>query len=151
MSTIGDLLGSNADTLAQSSISIGDVHIIPMDHANGITPKDGKQFRNKFFIVIGFDDKGNMIGGVVFNSEINKHLSPLLAKLHMPISARDYAFLQHDSYINCQGIKVVGKNKFGKSTYRGSITDTSIINEIKARLKSSPTMDRFTLKRFGII
>ena len=30
-------------------------------------------FRPKFFVVMGFDNQGNIYGGVVFDSEINRN------------------------------------------------------------------------------
>lgn len=55
MTSIGDLLGTTADELWQSSINIGDVHLLKLVPINGITPKNGDPTRNKFFIVLGFD------------------------------------------------------------------------------------------------
>lgn len=150
MTTIGDLLGSNADRLAQDSLQVGDVHIIPMNQENGITPKDGERYRDKFFIILGFDNLGNVIGGVVFNSRINEHIRSELAILHIPVYASDYEFLSHDSYINCQSLKIADRTKFNRSTYRGTISDKNVLSQIVSTLKSSPTMRKSMLKRFGI-
>ena len=56
MTNFGDLLGDLADKLTQNSINIGDVHLLNLDQNNGITPKSGDTTRNKFFIVLGFDN-----------------------------------------------------------------------------------------------
>lgn len=150
MTTIGDLLGSNADKIAQDNLHIGDVHIIQMSQENGITPKKGDAYREKFFIILGFDDLGNVIGGVVFNSRVNEHIRPELAILHIPVSASDYGFLTHDSYINCQSLKIADRSKFNRNTYRGTISDSRTLSCIVSTLKSSPTMKKSILKRFGI-
>lgn len=72
MSSIGDLLSNeDKDNLTRQSIEIGDVFLIAMNQKNGITPKNGDDYRNKFFIVLGFDENGNAYGGVVINSNIN--------------------------------------------------------------------------------
>lgn len=55
MTAIGDLLGEQADKIVRDSISVGDVHLLPLNQKEGITPKDGQSYRNKFFIVLGFD------------------------------------------------------------------------------------------------
>lgn len=77
MTNFGDLLGDLADKLTQTSINIGDVHLLNLDQNNGITPKSGDTTRNKFFIVLGFDNEGNVIGGLVINSKINYKLPPI--------------------------------------------------------------------------
>lgn len=52
-------------------INVGDVYLLNLDPSNGITPKNDDASRNKFFIVLGFDKEGNVIGGLVINSKIN--------------------------------------------------------------------------------
>ena len=71
MTNLGDLLGNMADKLAQDNLNVGDVHLLNLDQKNGITPKAGDATRNKFFIILGFDNEGNVIGGLVINSNIN--------------------------------------------------------------------------------
>lgn len=53
-------------------VEIGQIYKIKADERNEITPKDGMSFRPKFFVIVGFDDQGNIYGGVVFDSEINR-------------------------------------------------------------------------------
>ena len=55
------------------TIEIGQIYRIKADERNGITPKSGMTFRPKFFVVMGFDNQGNIYGGVVFDSEINRN------------------------------------------------------------------------------
>ena len=43
---------------------IGDVFLINLTREEGITPKTGDNTRNKFYIVLGFDEYGNAYGGV---------------------------------------------------------------------------------------
>ena len=62
MTNIGDLLGNAANELLQLSINVGDVYLLNLDPSNGITPKNNDATRNKYFIVLGFDNEGNVIG-----------------------------------------------------------------------------------------
>lgn len=39
-----------------SEIKIGDVFRITMNKANGVVPKPGDTSRDKYFVVLGFDD-----------------------------------------------------------------------------------------------
>lgn len=52
----------------------GDIWKIELDESNGITPKDGFDTREKFFVVLGVLPDGTIFGGVVFNSKVNANL-----------------------------------------------------------------------------
>lgn len=151
MTNFGDLLGDLADKLTQNSINIGDVHLLNLDQNNGITPKSGDTTRNKFFIVLGFDNDGNVIGGLVINSKINYKLPPSVTDYQLPISVEQFPFLEHNSFINCSKIIVAKRSKFNKTTYRGEISDTEMMELIINTVKESPTVNKMQLKEFGIV
>lgn len=151
MTNFGDLLGDMADELTQNSINIGDVHLLNLDQNNGITPKSGDTTRNKFFIVLGFDNEGNVIGGLVINSKINYKLPPSVTDYQLPVSVQQFPFLEHNSFINCSKIIVAKRSKFNKTTYRGEISDTEMMELIINTIKESPTVNKMQLKEFGIV
>lgn len=151
MTNFGDLLGDSADKLTQNSINIGDVHLLNLDQNNGITPKSGDTTRNKFFIVLGFDNEGNVIGGLVINSKINYKLPPSVTDYQLPVSVEQFPFLEHNSFINCSKIIVAKRSKFNKTTYRGEISDTEMMELIINTIKESPTVNKMQLKEFGIV
>lgn len=151
MTIFRDLLGDTADKLTQNSINIGDVHLLNLDQNNGITPKSGDTTRNKFFIVLGFDNDGNVIGGLVINSKINYKLPPSVTDYQLPVSVQQFPFLEHNSFINCSKIIVAKRSKFNKTTYRGEISDTEMMELIINTVKESPTVNKMQLKEFGIV
>lgn len=151
MTNFGDLLGDLADELTQNSINIGDVHLLNLDQNNGITPKSGDTTRNKFFIVLGFDNEGNVIGGLVINSKINYKLPSSVTDYQLPVSVEQFPFLKHNSFINCSKIIVAKRSKFNKTTYRGEISDTEMMELIINTVKESPTVNKMQLKEFGIV
>lgn len=151
MTNFGDLLGDLADKLTQNSINIGDVHLLNLDQNNGITPKSGDTTRNKFFIVLGFDNEGNVIGGLVINSKINYKLPPSVTDYQLPVSVEQFPFLEHNSFVNCSKIIVAKRSKFNKTTYRGEISDTEMMELIINTIKESPTVNKMQLKEFGIV
>lgn len=152
MTNFGDMvLGDMADKLTQNSINIGDVHLLNLDQNNGITPKSGDTTRNKFFIVLGFDNEGNVIGGLVINSKINYKLPPSVTDYQLPVSVEQFPFLKHNSFINCSKIIVAKRSKFNKTTYRGEISDTEMMELIINTVKESPTVNKMQLKEFGIV
>lgn len=152
MTNLGDMvLGDMADKLTQNSINIGDVHLLNLDQNNGITPKSGDTTRNKFFIVLGFDNEGNVIGGLVINSKINYKLPSSVTDYQLPVSVEQFPFLKHNSFINCSKIIVAKRSKFNKTTYRGEISDTEMMELIINTVKESPTVNKMQLKEFGIV
>ena len=148
---LGDILGDVGDKLAQDNIKVGNVYLISLDQQNGITPKNGDLTRDKFFIVLGFDQEGNVIGGLVINSNINYNLPSSVTDYHLPIKVEQCPFLKHNSFVNCSKIIVANKTKFTKKTYRGEITDPELLNLIINTVKDSPTVNTKQLKIFGLI
>lgn len=151
MTNLGDLLGNMADKLAQDNLNVGDVHLLNLDQKNGITPKAGGTTRNKFFIILGFDNEGNVIGGLVINSNINYNLPTTVTDYQLPVTVEQFSFLEHNSFINCSKIIVAKRSKFNKRTYRGEISDTEMMELIINTVKESPTVNKKQLREFGII
>ena len=151
MTSIGDLLGNQADKLTQDNINIGDIHYLNLDKRNGITPKNGDETRDKYFIVLGFDTEGNIIGGVVINSSINYKLPSEITDYYLPIEVERFPFLRYNSFVNCSNIIIARREKFNKDTYRGTIVDNEILELIVNTVKESPTVNKKQLEEFGII
>lgn len=133
-----------------SEIKIGDVFRITMNKANGIVPKPGDTSRDKYFVVLGFDDDGNVYGGVIFNSYININLPPFVQAMQHPVKGKDYEFLSHDSYIDCSSIKAVKKNKLLKSSSLGTL-NTEDISSVCEKIKHNSRISKIELKRFGLL
>ncbi len=150
MIKLGNLLGDIGDKITQDSLNVGNVYLLNLDEINGITPKDGNTTRNKFFIVLGFDNKGNVIGGLVINSNINHKLPSTITDYQLPITVEQCPFLKHNSFVNCSKIIVANKTKFTKESYRGEISDPELMGLIINTVKESPTISRQQLNTFGI-
>jgi hypothetical protein len=151
MTILGDILEDVGDKLAQDNIKVGNVYLINLDQQNGITPKNGDLTRDKFFIVLGFDNEGNVIGGLVINSKINYNLPSSVTDYQLPIKVEQCPFLKYNSFVNCSKIIVANKAKFTKNTYRGEISDPEFIDLLINTVKESPTVNTKLLKRFGLI
>lgn len=150
MIKIGDILGDKMNRFVQNNLQVGEVHKIPLTQADGITPKDGDASREKFFIILGFDNEGNVIGGVVINSNINYNLPPQISDYMLPVRKSQYPFLHHDSFINCSHIITANRSKFSSHTFRGNIDSQEMLGLIIGAVKESPTINKMQLKRFGI-
>lgn len=131
-------------------IKRGDVFRVTMNKANGITPKKGDESRDKYFVVLGFDNDGNVYGGVVFNSYININLPPYVQAMQYAITRIEYEFLSNDSYIDCSSIKIVKKSKLLKSRHLGILKSSDVVN-VTNKLKTNYRISKIELKRFGIL
>lgn len=150
MTKFADFLDKDSTcTIARTHIKIGDVYLIPMDRRNDITPKAGDTYRNKYFIILGFDNQGHIYGGVIINSGINQHVFPSIRDWHMPIKKSKYTFLEYDSYVDCSRLKCVPIQKFGTWKFKG-IIEQEDIELIIGAIKESPNERRENLSRFGI-
>lgn len=138
------------ERLTSETVSIGDVFLVKMNQADGIIPKGNDLSRDKFFVVLGFDDDGNVFGGVIVNSRINPHLPQRIADFHMPIKCKKYSFLKYDSFVDCLMLKTASLEKLAKSKLVGKI-DGEDIDLIIGTVISSPQEKRIRLKRFGLI
>lgn len=131
-------------------VQLGDVYKITMGQEDGITPKNGYEERYKLFVVLGLDEQGNIYGGVVINSKLNANLSKKITDYYMPIKSDDYAFLSHDSFINCSQLKTTTTNKLLSGCKVGEITQDDY-DLIVGTLIDSPNETKARLRQFGLI
>ena len=136
--------------VVSNDVQLGDVYKIELSKADGIIPKNGYDTRNKFFVVLGFDEQGNVYGGIVFNSKINQNLPTSIKDYHMPISAKDYPFLSHDSFLNCTKIFTATSTHLMKGEKLGCI-NTAAFDLLCSTVCSYPNAVPYELKRFGLI
>lgn len=150
MTKIGDFLApDDQKALTRHSINIGDVFLIPMTKEEGITPKGYDEFRNKFFVVLGFDEEGYAYGGVIINSRINRNIPINIQELHMPIRCADYKFLTHNSFVDCSQLHIVRLEKLKIELYKGNMTEEHI-RLIIGTVTESKTISKKTLQRFHL-
>ena len=145
-----DIPNNVAESLVKDTVKPGDIFVLELDNQDGITPKGSDAFRNKFFVVLGFDNEGNVYGGVIVNSKINQNMSPLIRDFHMPIKAEKYSFLRYNSFIDCLQLKTAPLSKFTKGKFVGRLQDDDLYLVI-GTIKESPREKKANLLRFGII
>ncbi|KAA5463470.1 hypothetical protein [Bacteroides caccae] len=150
MTKLFDLLNNDSiKSITQKSIEIGNVYRIQMDKSNGIIPKPGDTSRNKFFVVLGFDEEGNIYGGVIINSNINQRVPDSVKDWQMPIKQSKYKFLDYDSFVDCSKLKCTSIDKFGKWQFIGTILQEDI-ELIIGTIKESPNETPEHLALFGL-
>lgn len=151
MTSLFDLLDEDKkNSLAASSINIGNVYRIKMNEENGIIPKPGDDDRNKYFVVLGCSTEGYIYGGVIMNSTIN-HNIPLAKRMyHMDIRKDKYDFLKKNSFIDCSSLIRVSIDKFNKWVFLGVINDDDL-ECIYGAVKECPTIRKKELQMFNIV
>ena len=71
--------------LASRTVRPGEVYRMELTPNEGVIPKnDGDTSRNKYFVVMGVTEDGDLIGLVLINTEINPHVSQRLRDSHLP-------------------------------------------------------------------
>lgn len=133
------------------TIEIGQIYRIKATEQNDITPKGGFPFRIKYFIVIGFDDQGNVYGGVVFDSDINRdYISHAFVDFFLPIPCSKYPFLSHDSFIDCRKLKPALLSTLLEGEYCGNVYSDDYDNILRL-IKMSPRETYVRLRTFGLL
>lgn len=135
--------------LAKHTVEIGDVYLIKMTETNGIRPKDGANSRNKYFVVLGFDNEGVAYGSVIIDSKINQNLPVNLKMYHMPLPKAKYGFLDYNSFVDCVSLKRAFPEKFTQWQYLGKI-DEYDVELIIATIKESPRENAAHLALYGL-
>lgn len=101
----------------------GMVFRIPLFESDGLRLSNDATSRHKFIVVLGTDQNGNILAGVVFNSRINPRLPQWKKRLHLPIRGSDYPFLSHDSYIDCSYLFKLRKERVTGEELLGSLSE----------------------------
>lgn len=135
--------------LARHSVEIGDVFRMRLTREEGIIPKKGDDSRNKYFIVLGFDNEGNVFGGVVINSAINQNVPQHIKDLHMPLKVSDYPFLGKDRFVDCSTLMKPGAEKFTIWEHKGFIKESDV-RLIISTVKTSPRINGEDIRVFGL-
>ncbi|GAO28319.1 hypothetical protein [Geofilum rubicundum] len=152
---LGDLLNNSEkrENQIKEALDIGRVFKMTLSIEEGVTPKNpGETTRDKLFVVIGFDND-IIIGVLLINSKVNRNLPNSLKDLQYPISAVDYDFLRHNSFVDCSSIKPIKIEKFKEQfDWKNSFSPIKKddLELIIGAVKESPSVTPKILKRFGL-
>ncbi len=145
-----ETLASKKKPRKQREIKPGDIFYIKADQKNGITPKNGDLFWPKHFIALGKLADGRMCCCAVFDSQINRdYIHPDLQSFFLPVKAGEYAFLTHDSFIDCLEMKYATPGKLLGGRAEGRLTDEHL-QKVLELVKQSPKHDFVKLSMYGL-
>lgn len=119
--------------------------------------KDTNPPKEKRFILVGQSYDKLIFATIFINSEINPNVFPTqeLKDLNLALSAKDRAYLDHDSYADCSYISkrsvdwmlgVIGKDP---TNVIGEVSETDL-KEIRAKIKFARTITPSIKKTFGL-
>ncbi|MEG1650047.1 MAG: hypothetical protein RR277_09170 [Rikenellaceae bacterium] len=105
-------------------VSLGEVYRMKLTTTEGIIPKcKNDTSRNKYFIILGKDEYGDIIGFSVINTKLN-----INENTQYPLSKDKYKFLNGVSrYVDCSRIKRITSKRFSElftlDSKKGQISD----------------------------
>ena len=141
---------SKSSSTTKQSVQIGDIYKIKATEENGITPKDGLDYRYKYFIVMGKAADGSIYGCAAFDSEVNRdYLQPGSEEFYLGVEAGRYPFLKKDSVIDCLKLKPATATKLLLGKFMGQILEEDY-NRILALVRMSPRHPFMYLKMLGL-
>ncbi len=124
-------------TALENSIAIGDVFLTSFDDID----------HQKFVIITGISEGRVSICTVFINSNINpyKFNKENLLKLQIPILKSDYAFLSHDSFVDCASHRILDFTKITTELSHGQCKivcslNSDFIETIRRTLVTSGTL-----------
>lgn len=123
---------------------IGDVIKGKLYPQDGITPKVGDLFRNKMLIILGNNDDGTVVCGVVINTEPRLNLCT-----QYPISANVYTFLSYNSFVNCDNLVILQSDRVSSFSTLGSINNSDL-ELIRSTVISSRVVKGKLKKKFSL-
>ena len=149
--TLGDLFPSDlkADYIDRS-ISPGSVFRLISPHTN--PPKI------KIFVILAVTEDTFCVGILYINTDINVNLfpTPSLRALHNPLKAKDWEFLDHDSYLDCSQIyelsfdQLKEKFKTDSDCYLGELEGDDFEQSVEL-VKSARTISLRDKRKFGLV
>lgn len=118
-------------------IEVGNIYKIEVDECNDITPPLGKKTWFKHFAVMGIADDGSLMGCVVFDSKMNSnHIEPGNEEFYIPIAKGKYAFIKHDSYLECMKLKPATLYNIRHGKAEGKLNDDDLQKALELTKKS---------------
>jgi len=133
--SIRDLLGDKIPECLKNikhEIRIGNVYKTGFTRGDGIYIVDKtKESLSKYFVVIGYDDAGNVYGGLLISSELPSNATDDIKRYQYPVKASENDFLYHDSWINCYKIICAKPDKLNDRTFSGCLDEMSFYYVVK--------------------
>lgn len=103
LATLYTKVKSSNKVRKKDDFNVGDIIFQRMDTNDGLTLNDGYNTRNKYFVIVGKNTKGDAIGVCLINSNLEYHIdNPIMQKYQYTLYQKDYpSILTKDSRLDC--------------------------------------------------
>lgn len=96
---------------------------VPLSEEEGLIVKGKYSNKDKWIVVIGTCENGDIIGALLINTDPN-NFSPDLGAMQFPLLKKDYPFLDYKSWLDCSEIFRIPRTKLLKyGGYCGTIAE----------------------------
>lgn len=140
--------------IASDAIVPGEVYRMKLTRDEGVVPKnEGEDSRNKYFVVLGVNGDGSVVGFVLINTNVNRNIPVNLRKSHYLIKVEDYAFLEQNRYVCCGELKEIETTVFFNRFLDGAVGRLSDehLETVKAIMAQSDNVPVALMKKYGVI
>ncbi len=106
-------ISEEARIKSKDDLHVGDILSLEMDEKDGLKLRGGYKTRDKFVVVIGINSKGDAIGAILINSEIDYTKdTPELKPFQFPMKQEMYPeILDYDSWLDCTDLFLLKSRK----------------------------------------
>ena len=93
---------------ASADMNIGDIVYLEMDENDGLTLRNGYATRRKYVVIIGKNEKGNLVGSLIVNSKITPFKrTAVMQQYQYLLRQSDYPqILNYDSWLDCTEVSI---------------------------------------------
>lgn len=143
---------SDLEALKGLSIQPGSVYFMRFYPSDGVRPKNpGDKYRDKYFVILGRDDEGNLVALSLINTEINGSLFNRIGPYQHLLYSSDYSFLKgKDRYVDCYQFKDVSVLRIVQyGEYIGTLSEEDM-KAVLGLVAASPTAIPARLRQFSI-
>ena len=139
---------------APSDMSIGDIVYLEMDENDGLTLHNGYFTRRKYVVIIGKNEKGNLVGSLIVNSKITPFKrSAVMQQYQYMLRQSDYPqILNYDSWLDCTELFELDSSKIVavEGELKGRLTETDLANAMNL-VKRCGFINRQAKEKFGLL
>lgn len=139
---------------ASADMNIGDIVYLEMDENDGLTLRNGYATRRKYVVIIGKNEKGNLVGSLIVNSKITPFKrTAVMQQYQYLLRQSDYPqILNYDSWLDCTELFELDANKIVsvEVELKGKLTETDLANAMNL-VKRCGFINRQAKEKFGLL
>jgi hypothetical protein len=147
-------ISEEARVKSKDDLHVGDILSLEMDEKDGLKLRGGYKTRDKFVVVIGINSKGDAIGALLINSEIDYTKdTPELKPFQYPMKQARYPeILDYDSWLDCTDLFLLKSRKIvaKKAEFKCRVQDDDFLN-VLGLVRDYEGIARHIKVKYGII